>query len=287
MPSSPTRRNEPPTTSSAMPGWTAAVSSGGRFRRRPLRRYFRRHFRRYLRRRLARRGRGRRGDDLRYNLTISFEEAAFGLETKIQIPRHHLQRLRRQRGEEGDQSQDLPDLPGGRPGSLPAGFLLPDPSLSRLWRRGAGHRQSLPRVPRPGRVQGKKPALPENSRRGRNRDPPQAQRRRGGRQPGGAAGRSLCRHHRQGAPDLPAGRAGRDLRESRSPFVQAALGCELEVPTLEGKVKLKVPAGTQSGKVLKLAGKGIPQLQGYGRGDQLVVPRVETPRTSPRGSGNS
>jgi molecular chaperone DnaJ len=60
-------------------------------------------------------------------------------------------------------------------------------------------------------------------------------------------------------------------------FPQAALGCELEVPTLEGKVKLKVPAGTQSGKIFKLAGKGIPVLQGYGRGDELVIVRVETP----------
>jgi molecular chaperone DnaJ len=60
-------------------------------------------------------------------------------------------------------------------------------------------------------------------------------------------------------------------------FVQAALGYELEVPTLDGKIKLKIPAGTQSGKVLKLSGKGIPVLQGYGRGDQLVVVRVETP----------
>ena len=66
-------------------------------------------------------------------------------------------------------------------------------------------------------------------------------------------------------------------------FTQVALGCELEVPTLDGKVKLKVPAGTQSGKVLKLAGKGIPALQGYGRGDQLVVLRVETPtKLTPR-----
>jgi molecular chaperone DnaJ len=60
-------------------------------------------------------------------------------------------------------------------------------------------------------------------------------------------------------------------------FPQAALGCELEVPTLEGKVKLKVPAGTQSGKIFKLTGKGIPVLQGYGRGDELVIVRVETP----------
>jgi molecular chaperone DnaJ len=60
-------------------------------------------------------------------------------------------------------------------------------------------------------------------------------------------------------------------------FTQAALGCELEVPTLDGKERVKVPAGTQSGKVFKLSGKGIPVLQGYGRGDQLVVVRVETP----------
>jgi molecular chaperone DnaJ len=60
-------------------------------------------------------------------------------------------------------------------------------------------------------------------------------------------------------------------------FPQAALGCELEVPTLKQKVNIKVPAGTQSGKVIQLGGLGFPSLQGYGRGDQLVVLRVETP----------
>ncbi len=60
-------------------------------------------------------------------------------------------------------------------------------------------------------------------------------------------------------------------------FVQAALGCDLEVPSLEGKLTLKVPSGTQTGKVFKLSGKGIVSLQGYGRGDQLVVLRVEVP----------
>jgi molecular chaperone DnaJ len=60
-------------------------------------------------------------------------------------------------------------------------------------------------------------------------------------------------------------------------FVQAAIGCELEIPTLDGKVAMKVPEGTQSGKVFRLRGKGVPVLQGYGRGDQLVVVKVETP----------
>lgn len=60
-------------------------------------------------------------------------------------------------------------------------------------------------------------------------------------------------------------------------FSQAALGSELVVPTLEGKVKLKIPPGTQSGKLFRLRGKGIPHLNSYGRGDQLVRVFVWTP----------
>jgi molecular chaperone DnaJ len=60
-------------------------------------------------------------------------------------------------------------------------------------------------------------------------------------------------------------------------FTQAALGCEIEVPTLDGRVKMKIPGGIQSGKVMKLSGKGIPDVHGRRRGDQLVVVRVETP----------
>lgn len=60
-------------------------------------------------------------------------------------------------------------------------------------------------------------------------------------------------------------------------FSQAALGCELEVPTLSGKVALKIPAGTQSGVKMRLKGKGIQRLGGYGVGDQIVTVHVETP----------
>ena len=56
------------------------------------------------------------------------------------------------------------------------------------------------------------------------------------------------------------------------------LGCELEVPTLDGKVKYKIPEGTQTGSVFRLKGKGIPYIRGSGRGDQFVTVRVETPR---------
>ncbi|WP_028783265.1 molecular chaperone DnaJ [Thalassobacillus devorans] len=61
-------------------------------------------------------------------------------------------------------------------------------------------------------------------------------------------------------------------------FAQAALGDELEVPTVHGKVKLKVPAGTQTGKTFRLKGKGAPNVRGGGHGDQHVKIRVVTPQ---------
>lgn len=60
-------------------------------------------------------------------------------------------------------------------------------------------------------------------------------------------------------------------------FAQAALGIEVEVPTLDGKVKLKIPAGCQTGKVSQLKNKGIPHLHRRGRGDLLVTLRIVTP----------
>ena len=60
-------------------------------------------------------------------------------------------------------------------------------------------------------------------------------------------------------------------------FYQAALGTTIETETVDGKVKLKVPAGTQTGKVFRLKGKGIPVLNRSARGDHMVVVSVITP----------
>lgn len=60
-------------------------------------------------------------------------------------------------------------------------------------------------------------------------------------------------------------------------FPQAALGAELEIPTIDGKVKYTLPAGTQTGTVFRLRGKGIPVLNGRGRGDQFVTVKVMVP----------
>jgi molecular chaperone DnaJ len=61
-------------------------------------------------------------------------------------------------------------------------------------------------------------------------------------------------------------------------FPQAVLGASIDVPTLDGKVVMKVPPGTQSGKVFRLRGKGIPVYGGYGKGDELVTVIVEVPQ---------
>lgn len=61
-------------------------------------------------------------------------------------------------------------------------------------------------------------------------------------------------------------------------FVDACLGTHVEVPTIDGKVKIKIDAGTQSGKVLRLRDKGVKDVNGYGRGDQLIYINVWTPK---------
>ncbi len=60
-------------------------------------------------------------------------------------------------------------------------------------------------------------------------------------------------------------------------MVRAALGCEIDVPTIDGTAKLKIPAGTQSGERFSLRGQGVPSLRGGGRGDMIVEVQVQTP----------
>ncbi len=69
-------------------------------------------------------------------------------------------------------------------------------------------------------------------------------------------------------------------------FIDAALGASLEVPTIDGKVKIKIDPGTQSGKMLRLKGKGIKDINGYSRGDQLIMVNVWTPTELSRDERN-
>ena len=68
------------------------------------------------------------------------------------------------------------------------------------------------------------------------------------------------------------------LLEQELSYAQAVLGAEIEVPTIDGKVKLSIPEGTQPGAVFRLRGKGIPYLRGSGRGDQFITVTIKVPR---------
>ena len=61
-------------------------------------------------------------------------------------------------------------------------------------------------------------------------------------------------------------------------FPDAAIGCSVDIPTLSGPVRIKIPPGTQSGKIFRLNGKGLPSVQSYGRGDQLIYINIWTPK---------
>jgi len=61
-------------------------------------------------------------------------------------------------------------------------------------------------------------------------------------------------------------------------FTDAVFGTQVEVPTIDGRAKIKIPAGTQSGKIFRLKGKGFPEVQGYNKGDQLIYVNVWTPQ---------
>jgi molecular chaperone DnaJ len=96
-------------------------------------------------------------------------------------------------------------------------------------------------------------------------------------QPGAPRGDLLCviresehKVFQRSGPDL--------MTEVPCSFAQLTLGDSVEIPTLRGRVEMTIPEGTQSGKVFRLRGQGLPALEGRGRGDQLVRVFVETPR---------
>ncbi|QMU27582.1 molecular chaperone DnaJ [Adhaeribacter radiodurans] len=96
-------------------------------------------------------------------------------------------------------------------------------------------------------------------------------------QRGGIAGDLLIQIEEEAHPLLK--REGNNIIfEQYISFVDAVLGANIEVPTIEGKVKIKIDPGTQGGKILRLRGKGIKDINGYGKGDQLIHINVWTPK---------
>ncbi len=228
------------------------------------------------------RGRGRtraqRGEDLRYDLEIRFEDAVFGTERVINIPRLAPCETCGGKGTKGGAARTTCAACRGT-GQLRfqqgfftiaktcgqcggQGTVIKDPCGSC---GGAGVTQKTQalniKIP-PGVDSGSRLKLRGEGEAGRNSGP---------------AGDLYVMINVEEHP-LFARQENDIVCEVPISFAQAALGAEIEVPTIEGKFKMKVAAGTQSGAVVRLRGKGVPDLRGSGRGDQLVRVLVETPR---------
>ncbi|HPT83272.1 MAG TPA: molecular chaperone DnaJ [Limnochordia bacterium] len=222
-----------------------------------------------------------RGADLSYELSIEFEEAAFGTETEITIPRTEIcDHCGGNRAEPGTPIVTCAQCNGtGRmtfTQSTPFGHFTTTRTCTHCHGEGrtfatpctvchgSGTQRKMSRVTvkvPPGINDGQRLRLAGKGEAGRRGGPP-----------GDLYVVVRVKPHKLFR------REGQDVvLEVPISFVQAALGDEIEVPTLDGDVKLRIPEGTQSGRVFRLRNKGIPHLRGPGRGDQLVHVKVVTP----------
>ncbi len=222
-------------------------------------------------------GRGTRGADLRYHLTIDFSEAVFGVETKIQVPRHETcEHCSGSGAEPPARPETCPTCRGTGQIRTQQGFFAVSRTCSHC--RGTGRIIKSPCKECRGSGQVKKTRtltvkVPHGVETGtRLRLSGEGEKGSGASVPGDLYVVIEVRPHPIFA------RQGNDIVVVVPiTFPEAALGAEIEVPTIEGLIKLKIKAGAQSGETHVLRGKGVPHISGHGRGDQHVVMRVETP----------
>lgn len=223
----------------------------------------------------------RQGADLQYTMTLSFEEAVFGKETTIEIPREETCETCQGSGAKPGTKVDTCSHCNGS-GQLNVEQNTP---FGRVVNRRACHHCNGT-----GKIIKDKCATCHGDGKVTKR------RKINVKIPAGVDDGQQLRVSAQGEPGVNGGppgdlyvvfhvrtheffeRDGDDIYcEMPLTFAQAALGDEVEVPTLHGKVKLKIPAGTQTGTKFRLKGKGVANVRGYGQGDQHIHVRVVTP----------
>ena len=225
----------------------------------------------------GRRGRGQRGADLRYNLELDLADLLEGTEEQIEVPRMvRCETCSGSGARAGTSPERCPRCQG-------SGQAIYQQGLFRISRPCDGCGASGWVVSDPcqtcrgrGRIEGRKSLnvrIPAGIDDGmRLRVAGEGEAGIAGGPPGDLFVVVQVRPH----PFFT--RDGADLAcEVPISFVQAVLGTEIEVPTLEGRVSLRVPEGTQNGKVMRLRGKGLPGLRSSERGDQYVRIFVEVP----------
>ena len=229
----------------------------------------------------SRRNGPQKGESLRASLTISFEEAAFGCEKEINLTRtEQCEACHGSGAEPGTTAETCPDCRGTgvvRVQQRTGGFAFSSTAPCTRCRgtgkiihtpcKACGGNGSVKKTKRvtvsipAGIDEGQAVSLRGQGNAGKN---------------GGPAGDLIVGIHIRPHPQFQ--RDGTTvLYEQPVTFYQAVMGAELEIPTIDGKVKYNLPAGTQTGTTFRLRGKGIPELRGRGRGDQYVTIRIQVP----------
>ena len=222
-----------------------------------------------------------RGADLRFDLEISFEEAAFGLEKEINLYRDETcDHCHGEGAEPGSKVESCPECNG-------TGYVRF--TQNTMFGQMVNERPCS-------RCKGEGKIISEPCKECRGKGTVKRNKKLKVKIPAGVDNGSRLRVSGEGEAGAKGGPSGdlyvylyvkphkffeRDgttvLCEVPINIVQATLGADIKVPTLDGQVTMKVPEGTQPGKVLRLKGKGIPSLRGGSRGDQLVRIKVVVP----------
>ncbi|MBI4343943.1 MAG: molecular chaperone DnaJ [Candidatus Omnitrophica bacterium] len=220
--------------------------------------------------------RGSRGADLEVELSLSFEEAAKGLTRTLAVPRREL--CHECNGQGGTRAE-CASCQGSGQIRQSAGFMVIARTCPRCGGQGSTLKKACPacrgegRIAHERKIQVTVPAGIESGMRLRLTGEGEAGTRGRGDLYVHVAVRPHPLFHREG-PHL--------LLEYPVNIAQAALGADVEVPTLNGRVSMKVPAGTQSGTVFRVRGKGVPDVHDGRTGDLLVRVVVETPTSLTR-----
>ena len=223
-----------------------------------------------------------RGESIRMSIAISFEEAAFGCEKAVPVERYETRDTCHGNGwAPGTSPEVCPDCHGTGTVQVrrqtPMGVFATSSPCPKCGGKGRIIHQPCKDCRGSGMVRKKKtiqasiPAGIDNGQTISIRGQGNAGKN------GGPAGDLLItitvRPH-----ELFRREGTSVLCEAPITFTQAVLGAELEIPTIDGKVKYTLPEGTQSGTTFRLKGKGIPSINGRGRGDQYVTVYIETPK---------
>lgn len=218
-----------------------------------------------------------RGSDLRYDMEITFEEAALGAEKEVSLNKlAPCDSCHGSGAEAGSSTKTCPTC-GGRGQVVTSRSIFSIASTcprcegsGRVVEKPCRHCRGAGRVEKTSKVRIKIPPGVDTGTRLRSTGNGE------GGQRGGPNGDLYVVLHVQSHEIFQ--RDGDDLLcELPVSFIQAALGAEIEVPTLGGKAQIRIPPGTQPGTVFRLKGKGVKNLQGYGYGDLHVRITVEVP----------